>query len=60
MTREEAYQFILLYKKFSKLPVEITDCNDGLTELEIVDPAGFPYKSWYDDWAAAKVIEEAK
>ena len=57
MTREEAYQFIQLYKKFSELPVKITDYDNGTIELEIYDQAGFPDRHWYEDWTAAEMIE---
>ena len=55
MTREEACDFIRLYKMFSEVPVKIVDFGDGIIELEFQDQNGI-HRDWYDDWAAAKVI----
>ncbi len=61
MTREEAYDFIRLYKKFLEIPIKITDCGDGTIELETRSHYGSPDRHWYEDWTAARVIsQEAK
>ncbi len=59
MTREEAYDFIRLYKKFSELAcVKIVGYGEGIVEIEVRDQNGFPDRHWWNDWMAAEVIAD--
>lgn len=53
MTREEAYEFLKLYKKFQKTGLKVYD--HAKEDTEILFPNDD--RKWYDDWAASKVIE---
>lgn len=57
MTREEAYEFIKLYKKFTTTGMKIVDHDADNVEIEYRHPEKGTFKVWRDDWYGAKLIE---
>jgi len=60
MTREDAYEFIKLYKQFQATGLKIVDFDAENVEFQIPhDPqTGRPSnRIWKDDWYGAKLIE---
>ena len=53
MTREDAYEFIRLYKQFQATGLKIVDFDAYNTEVQLNDGR----RVWQSDWYAAKVIE---
>ena len=56
MTREDAYEFIKLYKQFAATGMKIVDFDAENVEIEGHDGRE-RFKLWKDDWYGAKLIE---